>query len=32
LASKTQQIIVAERIRAAHGFTAWGCGQFYGLP
>jgi hypothetical protein len=32
LASKAQQIIVAERIRAAHGFTAWGCGQYYGLP
>ena len=23
---------VAERIRAAHGFRAWGCGQYYGLP
>jgi hypothetical protein len=32
LATKAQQIIVAERIRAAHGFTAWGCGQYYGLP
>lgn len=32
LATKAQQIEVAERIRAAHGFTAWGCGQYYGLP
>ena len=30
-ASRDQQIIVAERIRARYGFGAWGCGQELGL-
>ncbi|MSO78896.1 MAG: hypothetical protein EXQ79_04745 [Acidimicrobiia bacterium] len=29
-ATKYQQIIVAERIKAEHGFGAWGCGKTLG--
>jgi resuscitation-promoting factor RpfB len=31
LATREQQIIVAERIRAKYGFSAWGCGKTLGL-
>ncbi|HWW45426.1 MAG TPA: transglycosylase family protein [Acidimicrobiia bacterium] len=31
LATREQQIIVAERIRARYGFGAWGCGRKLGL-
>jgi len=31
LATREQQIIVAERIRARYGFGAWGCGKKLGL-
>ena len=31
LATREQQIIVAERIRAKYGFGAWGCGKTLGL-
>jgi uncharacterized protein YabE (DUF348 family) len=31
LATREQQIIVAERIRAKYGFGAWGCGRTLGL-
>jgi uncharacterized protein YabE (DUF348 family) len=31
-ATKEEQIIVAERIRAKHGFRAWGCGKRLGYP
>lgn len=31
-ATKEEQIIVAERIRAKHGFRAWGCGKKLGYP
>jgi hypothetical protein len=30
LATREQQIVVAERIRARYGFGAWGCGQKLG--
>jgi hypothetical protein len=32
LATREQQIIVAERIRKRYGFTAWGCGKKLGYP
>jgi resuscitation-promoting factor RpfB len=32
LATREQQIIVAERIRKRYGFTAWGCGKTLGYP
>ena len=31
-ATKEEQVIVAERIRAKHGFRAWGCGKKLGYP
>ena len=31
-ATREEQIIVAERIRAKHGFRAWGCGKTLGYP
>jgi uncharacterized protein YabE (DUF348 family) len=31
-ATKLEQITVAERIRAKHGFRAWGCGKKLGYP
>lgn len=31
-ATKEEQIIVAERIRARYGFRAWGCGKKLGYP
>jgi hypothetical protein len=31
-ATKEEQVIVAERIRAKHGFRAWGCGKTLGYP
>ncbi len=31
-ATREEQIIVAERIRARHGFRAWGCGKTLGYP
>ena len=31
-ATKEEQVIVAERIRAKYGFRAWGCGKKLGYP
>jgi hypothetical protein len=30
MATREQQIIIAERIRAKYGFGAWGCGKTLG--
>ncbi|HSO95321.1 MAG TPA: transglycosylase family protein [Acidimicrobiia bacterium] len=32
MATREQQIIVAERVRKRYGFTAWGCGKKLGYP